>query len=112
MTSVPHFAIPLTLGPDGDFLTVDQDSEREVAQCAIAVLRTPLGHRELAPTLGLADTTHTLALAGESAALAAIEQQLLAHEPRAEYEAAAAGVTPGEWIDAVEIEITGVKPNG
>jgi hypothetical protein len=47
MTETPHYALPLRLGPDGDFVTVEQDT------------------------------------------LAAIEQQLSEHEPRAEYHAAA-----------------------
>lgn len=109
MTTTPHFRLPLTLGADGDFLVVEQDSEQEVAQHARAVLATPLGHRELRPDLGLEDTTHTLARSGVSDARIVIDRQLEKHEPRAEYLANAVGASPSEWIDTVNVDIVGVK---
>lgn len=112
MATIPHYRLPLQLAANGDFVVVEEDSEEEVAQHARAVLATPLGHRELRPTLGLSDTTHQLAIEGVSAAKKAIEQALQTHEPRVEHHALAAGAEPHDWIDSVTVDIVGATTNG
>jgi hypothetical protein len=55
----PQFAYPMRLGPDGDFLTIPQDSLQEVQQSVYVLMRTPLGVRPLAPAIGMEDPTFT-----------------------------------------------------
>lgn len=101
----------MRLTSNGDFAVVEQDDEIEVAQHAIRVLLTRQGSRELDPSMGLEDTTHRMAVAGDSHARRAVEEALNRHAPRVEYHAVAAGAEPLEWIDAVAVEI-GVKQDG
>lgn len=51
---VPHLRVPVSLGGKR-FATVEQDSIEEVEQCVEAVVRTPLGHRDIAPEFGIPD---------------------------------------------------------
>lgn len=72
---VPHLRVPLVVA-GGRFATVEQDSVDEVAQCAEAVVRTPMGRRDLEPEFGIPDQAFDVDLP-------AISDQLSEWEPRA-----------------------------
>lgn len=74
-----HLAFPLRLGPGGFLVTVDQDSDAEIAGCMATILLWPQGTRELDPEFGLPDQSF---LDG-GADLDEIREALLTQEPRA-----------------------------
>jgi phage baseplate assembly protein W len=47
-----HLKIPLTIGADGTFLTVPEDSTAEILQNVTVILRTRTGERLATPDLG------------------------------------------------------------
>ena len=71
----PHLKVPLALA-GSRLATVEQDSIDEVAQCVEAVVRTPMGHRDLEPEFGIPDQAF-------DADPQAISDQLTEWEPRA-----------------------------
>lgn len=74
---IPHFAYPLRI--DGsEFAVVEQDSGDEIQGAIEAILRTPQGHVDSKPTLGLPDLTFRL----PGTATAAVAEALELHEPR------------------------------
>ncbi len=50
-----HLRLPLSLGGDGSFRTVAEDSPEEVLQNVLVVLRTRPGERLATPDLGVRD---------------------------------------------------------
>jgi hypothetical protein len=54
-----HFALPFTLGSNGAFATVDQDSDEDVMACVTVILRSRVGYRDDRPELGITDPTFT-----------------------------------------------------
>jgi phage baseplate assembly protein W len=55
-TQIPKLRVPLEMGESG-FRTVEQDSLEEIAQCAYAILATPVGSLLEEPELGVEDPT-------------------------------------------------------
>lgn len=55
--SIPQLAIPFQFGPNGQPLTVEQNSLDDVAACVAVILATPLGSRVDIPLLGVEDQT-------------------------------------------------------
>lgn len=79
MDQIPKLSLPLRLGSEGRFATVEQDSGSEVAACVYAVLATPLGSRLEVPGYGIVDPTFDTLPLNLSESLAAISDW----EPRA-----------------------------
>ena len=79
---IPKLAVPLEVGTDGRFKTVEQDSVDEVAGCAYAVIATELGSRPEQITFGVEDPTFDQFPLDLSEWAAALEEW----EPRAEHE--------------------------
>lgn len=52
-----HLRLPLTVGPDGTFRTVVEDSLDEITQNVLVILRTRTGERLATPDLGVPDPT-------------------------------------------------------
>ena len=52
-----HLRLPLQLGPDGTFATVEEDSVEEIRQNVLVILRTRIGERLATPDLGVPDPT-------------------------------------------------------
>lgn len=50
-----HLRLPLTIGPDGTFRTLREDSVEEITQNILVVLRTRTGERLATPELGTPD---------------------------------------------------------
>lgn len=75
---IPHFAYPLTLGQDGSFATLEQDSRAEIRQCVAVLLATTIGSRIELPSYGVPDVTFTH---GETIGL--VQQAIATWEPRA-----------------------------
>lgn len=50
----PHFKTPFQI-VDGKVAEVEQDSQEEIEQCVVAILRTPVGTRIENPELGIPD---------------------------------------------------------
>lgn len=57
LTLTPHLEFPPRLTEDGQFAAVEQDSLADVRQCVHVLMRTPVGSRPLAPTIGMDDPT-------------------------------------------------------
>ena len=77
--TVPHLALPLTLGPNGSFNTIQQDTIEEVAQSVEVILGTPLGSRLQVPGFGVPDPV----LTELSPSAHQIQQVIAQWEPRA-----------------------------
>jgi phage baseplate assembly protein W len=75
---VPKLKLPLRMDSHG-FATVDQDSDRDVQQCAYAVLATELGSRVELPDFGITDQ----ALRKHGADRQELDAALARWEPRA-----------------------------
>lgn len=75
---IPHLALPLTIGPDGSFNVLAQDTVEEVAQSVGVLLGTTLGERTMVPSYGVSDPDFTVPDAGE------IVQAISQWEPRAD----------------------------
>jgi len=73
----PHLAVPLTLGADGSFVTVAQDTPVEIAQCVRVLLSTTAGTRLMLPRYGVRDVAFTN---GDSSGMV---QAVARWEPRA-----------------------------
>jgi phage baseplate assembly protein W len=56
VTDVPHFDLPFRMH-GSSFMAVEQDSLRDIQNCAEAVLRTHPGERETVPDFGIGDLT-------------------------------------------------------
>lgn len=75
-----QFDLPFRIDPlTGDFATVDQDSEDDIANCVQIVCMTPQGSRYEDPTFGLPE----LALSRAPVDAAVLLAQISASEPRA-----------------------------
>jgi phage baseplate assembly protein W len=75
-----QFDFPFHIDPlTGDFATVDQDSDDDVANCVQIVCMTPQGSRDEDPTFGLPEFALSRAPLDASVLLASIS----ASEPRA-----------------------------
>lgn len=74
----PHFQVPVTL-VDGQVRMVEQDSDEEITQCVLAVLRTPVEFRDDLPEFGTPDQLFKMAGVNPALVKAAIETW----EPRA-----------------------------
>lgn len=78
----PQFAYPLRLGPDGDFVCVEQGTDAEVAVNINLILDWPLGFRRSDPNYGVAlgfdDAAEAL---GEIAAAVAEQEPAAAAHP-------------------------------
>lgn len=112
MPLVPHFRVPMRLDADGSFATVEQDSDDDVTQCAVAILTTPQGRRPLTPALGMPDTTHLLTRPDDSETRVVAANQLDTFEPRARYAALAAQADLNNWIDTITVDLEGAATNG
>lgn len=73
-----HLAWPVQFGPTG-FLTVEQDTEDDVASCIGVICSWPLGEHPTDPSFGLPDE----AFLQGGADLAEIKAAILQSEPRA-----------------------------
>lgn len=93
MNSIPHLALPLRLAGTR-LAVVEQDTQAEIACCALASLRTPYGHRASVPDFGLVPQEFR-----ESADKDAIAAALRRDEPRA----AAALVNVGPVTDVTQV---------
>jgi phage baseplate assembly protein W len=79
MVSIPHFKIPLQLDPvTGRFAVVEQDTEEDVQQCVVALLRTEVGDRLELSEYGIPSTVFEETI-DQGGIMAAIERW----EPRA-----------------------------
>ena len=54
-----HFNLPFTLGHDGQFAVVDQDSDEDITVCVRAILLSRVGYRDDRPEVGITDPVHT-----------------------------------------------------
>lgn len=61
MSTIPHFRLPLRLGADGSFDTMEQDSDEDVVQCIGVVVGTPTGTRPELPQFGVPRIEFSLA---------------------------------------------------
>lgn len=77
---LPHLPNVLTLDSFGQFITTDQDSFEEIANCVEVIVGTDLGQRTALPSFGVED----LAFAGQDAAKARVRQAIGDWEPRAD----------------------------
>lgn len=50
--NVPHFQMPFHIGPDGSPSCVEQDTVDDVAQCVLAIIKTPVGTFPDLPAFG------------------------------------------------------------
>lgn len=58
--NTPHFAYPFRFsGVDGHAVVNEQDSESDVIDCTIAILKCPLGFRDELPDFGVRETLFT-----------------------------------------------------
>ncbi len=87
--AVPHLAVPFAIGTDGAALTVDQDSEADVASCVSALVGTRPTERIMVPSYGIADPTFT------GLDRVAVADAIAAWEPRADVT-----ITVGDTTDA------------
>lgn len=74
----PHLAWPVSFGPNG-YVTVEQDSEDDVASCIGTIVSWPLGTHPSDPNFGIPDQ---FGLQG-GASLEEIRQAIVQSEPRA-----------------------------
>lgn len=49
---VPHFSVPFRVDGTGRFVTVEQDTPEEIAQCVAVIIGTPEGSRVEVPDFG------------------------------------------------------------
>lgn len=82
MADVPHFDRPFRLS-GSRFAVLEQDSDEELANCAWAIVSTPLGSRDEAPDFGVPDLPFSDPEVVSSNLVAAIRQW----EPRLDAEA-------------------------
>jgi phage baseplate assembly protein W len=52
---IPHFDYPFQFNANGRVQVVEQDSEDDIINCVVALIKTPLGFREDLPDYGVAD---------------------------------------------------------
>ena len=77
MADAPHFDLPFRLGPSG-FVTVEQDSEADIFNCAVAGVSYIKGQRHDEPTFGITDPTFDQIPVSTDRILGEVQQ----HEPR------------------------------
>lgn len=51
--TAPHFAVPMTLLPDGTVKVTEQNSDDEIMDCIKTILAYPIGSRVEAPEFGV-----------------------------------------------------------
>lgn len=103
MADAPHFAFPMSRGPDGSIATVEQDTPDDIEACVLAVAYTHLGELDSSPELGHADWTFMEQPIGRDE----IAAQIVASEPRAELLVTEAPDRFDALIDRIEILVVG-----
>jgi phage baseplate assembly protein W len=78
MNRNPHFDLPFRLS-GSTFVTVEQDSLRDVQNCVEAIVRTHVGERQSLPDFGTDDPTFRR----QPLSKEIIEQHVIEWEPRA-----------------------------
>jgi phage baseplate assembly protein W len=101
MPDIPHFDLPFRLAPGGGHpLTVEQDSLRDIANCAEAIVRTERGQRVELPTFGINDPVFVQGGLSPEVLLDEIKE----YEPRAEL-AIEKGWEFYDWCETLRIEV-------
>lgn len=101
MDDVPHLALPLRQ-VGAQLLTVQQDTDDELAVTVAVICSFPLGSRLERPDFGIAQPE----LADRPLNVADIEQAVEAYEPRAEIKATEAPYDPTDPLGSrVRIEV-------
>lgn len=75
--------VPITFGPDGDLVTIEQDSRADIVQCMWACIAYELGERLDAPDFGISDQALKEYKATGAADIEEIGRALARWEPRA-----------------------------
>ena len=76
---IPQLAFPPAIR-NGTFLLVEQDSQADIEGCVEAIARTPKGHLDSLPDMGLADYVLTRGVPSA----AQIRHSIAPYEPRAD----------------------------
>lgn len=56
---IPHFSYPFRFKADGHAAVNEQDTEEDIIDCTIALLKCPLGFRDELPDFGVRDNLFT-----------------------------------------------------
>jgi hypothetical protein len=80
MPNVPQFKLPLTVAPNGDFVTVEQGDTTDLIQRVAVIVKTPPGWVPGAADVGLYDQ----AFLEGGADVGEIERQIATYVPGAE----------------------------
>lgn len=86
--AITHLAVPFRLGPDGQPVTVVQDTIDDIAGCVTVLCNTPQGERLDLPDYGIPDQT----FAQGEPSVAVVQAAIADWEPRAN---ATVTATPG-----------------
>lgn len=101
LVPIPHFDFPVRFTKAGPIAVVEQDSVEEIEACVAVILTYRVGDRAELPQFGIPDPTFEQGGADPAPILAAVQQW----EPRAQAAAEAVGLSLGEFVDTVSVEI-------
>lgn len=96
-----QLAIPARLQADGKLASVDQGSDREIAQRVLVVCRTPPGWLDGRPGFGLQEDTFR----SSGADLAEVDRQLAALGPDVYYRIAEDTSLMDQGLDALDLQV-------
>lgn len=97
--TAPHFNLPFRLRKTADY--VEQDTIEDIANCVAVLLRTHLGSRPEAPTIGVSDYTFMMQPINKDF----IRDEIIAAEPRAVVFITASPDRLDELIDRINVEL-------
>lgn len=98
---IPHLDYPFRFHVDGHAAVVEQDSEADVVNCALAIIKCPLGFRTELPDFGLTDQALNETINEEE-----IKSALELWEDRADYIILADEDAFDALVKRVQVEMT------